>query len=443
MSSNRRTTDKQFSEGTTIDGSEIDHAVDEVVEYHNEVPAGYTEGRYTKTDYVGHWSPARTFYSQVPEADAGDLDGLGTVGSIGAASRTSVAHYGGGFEHYFPFLVSRNWLDETYPLVTTVSQEPAPVLQNEYRHKGFVDAPSQIESDRYIRATNNGIPDWIANDAGVAATLDATIGNTMGSMVQMSTGAPAAYFRADQGTMNGKYMAVTFSYYFDKPVVLSALSVCANQEHPISYFTMGDLAGLYWGINQPASENYKSAPAIFGVTQWDNEQDAVNGFRNTTAGKQIEINAAAYNSMAKTGNTFYGSTEEQKAHDNICIQVSIEDTYVAGKSNLDQTVYNNKGGTDNFVPTEQPRSRWLFNRNHTTSNTTANAAPDTCGGAYTDMVPAYPGGPMWGRWMVDQNLNIPIPAGSKVKFSIICKGLIATQGHEWNTCLTVLEELED
>ena len=65
--SNKKITNKQFASGTTIDGSEIDHAIDEIVEMHNEVPAGDTEGRLLKTDYIGHWSAARSTWNSVAE----------------------------------------------------------------------------------------------------------------------------------------------------------------------------------------------------------------------------------------------------------------------------------------------------------------------------------------------------------------------------------------
>ena len=442
MASNRRSTKKQFSDGTTIDGSEIDYAIDEVVDYQNEIPSGYTEGRLTKTDYVGHWSPARSFYSTVAEASAGNLDGLTPGTAIGAQDRTSPAYYGACFEHFFPFMVCRNWLDETYPLANTVVQTPTPEFQNEYRHKGFVDSEEDLEHDRFTRSMNIGFPTWLEPTAAIAASLDATITNTMGNMYQQS--AAGGFFRAEQSTLNEKYMAVTFSYFFDKPVVLSALSVVANQEHPISYFTMGDPGGgTFYQINQPGGEDYKYNVAA--ATQWDNLQDGTNGFRTTTAAKFIETNTAAYSEIEKTGNTFFGS-EQAPCYDNMTIQVSIEDTHVLEKRNLDALAFNVMGGkagqaAGTGIP---PRSRWEFNRLHTTSNTSTNAvAAGTCGGQYVDMVPPYPGGPTWGRWMMEQDLNIPIPAGSKVKFAVICKGHLSTLAHEWNTCLTVLEALEE
>lgn len=54
----RTLTDEQFTDGTTIDGSRIDNALDESVEHFNEVPSGDVSTRFTKTQYVFGYQPS-------------------------------------------------------------------------------------------------------------------------------------------------------------------------------------------------------------------------------------------------------------------------------------------------------------------------------------------------------------------------------------------------
>ena len=53
----RLITKQQFAEGTTIDGSRLDDAMNDVVTRVNKVPAGDFLQRHTKTQYVAGWTP--------------------------------------------------------------------------------------------------------------------------------------------------------------------------------------------------------------------------------------------------------------------------------------------------------------------------------------------------------------------------------------------------
>ena len=50
--SNRKITKRQFSDGTTVDGTRIDAALQDTTEYLNNVPAGDLATRYTQTQHV-------------------------------------------------------------------------------------------------------------------------------------------------------------------------------------------------------------------------------------------------------------------------------------------------------------------------------------------------------------------------------------------------------
>lgn len=452
--SNKKVTNKQFATGTTIDGSEIDHAIDEIVDMHNEVPSGYTEGRMTKTDYVAHWSAARSTWNSVAE----DEPATGAI-TVLPQGRISPSHSLGGAEHYFPFMVCRNWVDETYPLSVRVPDPLA--LENEYRHKGFAERESDLEYDRYIRnLLPSGQAMAILNNPSSAPTMDFDSGAawTAGPVSIEAYNAVSIQGTAIDSTIGRKYMAVTFSYYFDKPVILSSLSMIAAQEHPVSYFTMGDnaprdAANPFFQLT--AGTPYKGLNA--GTVQLDNKMTNDNTtFRTTNVstvggqGKYIETNIASYSDIEKTGNSFQGSNFAP-ANPEITLNISIDDVFNTEQRNLNSVIINAHGGRTpelgiGFEDTGE-MNNWTFNRVHTSTNTMANlvAGPgltSTCGGAYADMQPAYPGGSTWGRWFMEQNMNVPIPAKSRVRFAIIVKGHAAALSHEWNTCLTVLEEIE-
>ena len=50
-------TDEQFSKGTTVDGSRLDKALEETVEYFNDMPPAALETRFMPVDYVMGWMP--------------------------------------------------------------------------------------------------------------------------------------------------------------------------------------------------------------------------------------------------------------------------------------------------------------------------------------------------------------------------------------------------
>lgn len=58
---NRYVSDEQFADGTTIDGSRMDNAMQDVQEIVNSVPKGDIKNRYTQTQFVMGWSPAKTY----------------------------------------------------------------------------------------------------------------------------------------------------------------------------------------------------------------------------------------------------------------------------------------------------------------------------------------------------------------------------------------------
>ena len=101
------------------------------------------------------------------------------------------------------------------------------------------------------------------------------------------------------------------------------------------------------------------------------------------------------------------------------------------------------------------RRRWVVNRELFTLFANAGANP---GPAWADMFPVFESGdiadvrPLQGRLLEDKDLNMPIPAGSKARVSIVIPQYSGTIGpaswgtvpwyiQAWSTTLTVLEEV--
>jgi hypothetical protein len=113
-------TKEQFSDGTTIDGSRLDHAMEDTVSFWNKLPLGAIRTRWTMQQYVFGWQP---------QAD----DNLGP----------------GTLDHHMPWLRIRNTLTQYIdgPPPTTIDE-----VTNEYRLKGsrvvnIDDAGSPLTAD--------------------------------------------------------------------------------------------------------------------------------------------------------------------------------------------------------------------------------------------------------------------------------------------------------
>jgi len=98
-------TDEQFSEGTTVDGSRIDRALDETVATFNSLPPLATKTRFIPTDYVWGWTPeARlnglTFEALITTAGTGyDVPTGNTPGAVsgtGSGLRIDIGVDGAG-----------------------------------------------------------------------------------------------------------------------------------------------------------------------------------------------------------------------------------------------------------------------------------------------------------------------------------------------------------
>tara|TARA_R110000765_G_scaffold395498_1_gene489228 strand:- start:2061 stop:3386 length:1326 start_codon:yes stop_codon:yes gene_type:complete len=441
MASNRKITDNQFAPSTSIDSNVIDQALENAFDAQNNIEQ--IDGSWTPVNYVAHWSPARSYWRAQPETANAPMT---------SQTRRSPVTYGGTYEHYFPFLNSRNWNDETYPRTRSDDNSD---LKNEYRHKGFAYEKT-LGRENWCRGLSyiNQSPSSITPVASGPGTsypstrddiLPGATENGLSSMGDMSgVGVVTATTRFSPQA--NKYMASEMSYYFSEPVILSSINVVAAQEHPISYYSSGYSVPLNSYFPPGAGGlGFKVSPPT--ATQYDNSsQYCIN------AGQYIETTTAAIGppavmNMNQTGAEFFGahnmsliggdppfvSTVPSPYGGRISVQILIDNEFNSEVRQLTNVAYQ--------IRRVQEES--MFNMQFPTSNSTDHPAPASVGQSYFDMKPRYPGGATWGLFITEQNLNIPIPRDSRVRFAIICRGFQATQAFEWNSNLTVLERVEE
>ena len=75
----RHITDEQFSDGTTIDGSRIDNAMEDVVGHVNSIPKGDLGRRFVQSQYVAGWQPWSAATGAATTWDAHHMPWLPTI----------------------------------------------------------------------------------------------------------------------------------------------------------------------------------------------------------------------------------------------------------------------------------------------------------------------------------------------------------------------------
>jgi hypothetical protein len=179
----RHTTDEQFSEGTTVDGSRLDRAMDELTGHYNNIPSGDLVTRFAETKYVFGYRANREY--------KGCLTGAGT-------------YY---YAHHWP------WVPVVNNAFTTGSENAATGnghtkdWQNQYLAKG-VDLGMQS-------VTNAGriLPAVAGNSWGV--DWNNSLSNTAGVRDNVSVNGPD----------NGYQYAWTTAFYFSEPAFIDDLMV--------------------------------------------------------------------------------------------------------------------------------------------------------------------------------------------------------------------------
>jgi hypothetical protein len=410
---NRELTDEQFSEGTTIDGSRIDKAIEDIIDHQNDIPIGDMEAKWMPTTYVMAWAPSRPRFRMYPN----DLNMANT-------NRFTPDNLYGTQQHYFPFLACHNHPDEVYP----VAEQPTK-FNNEWRQKGFFHSSNiDLEFETQSRSSNIITPTYAPSD--IAAGNNPLPTRTTRQAGPVTTG-------NIYSALHRKHFAATFPFYFSNPVVLMGVSVFAAQEHPVSFYNSANIGAgaLFYRVQ---SDGYKNQ--LLTAVQYDytSQQCTVqaNSIEASTGGN-LDPNSATYLS-AKTGTEYPGEKWTTRSETAVqdgenfgqgTISLSIDNTFLTERRDLNNILFHKFD-----MGSEAQR----FNRVHNTNSTAGHSRPES-GAQYTDMTPEYAGGATWGVWAREDNLNIPIPRDSRVRLSVIPTGFRSTQLFEWHIAITVLE----
>ena len=222
--SNRTLTDEQFSDGTTIDGTRIDQALQDSVEHFNEVPAGDASTRMTQQQFVFGYQPA--MYTSMPDTKGVSLTGH-AADRFPAKYRAAKGTTEGTTLPWLPLKnnkyttvttnPSTNWAAGAGKVTPDDLQSSTPSIgfQNKWRYKGTK-----------IREWGDGISGEISNDG---ATEDADWADFW------LNGQGAS---ADQRRLSNGYQYVwSHSWNFAEPCLL----------HDLMLFLRTDRRGQYFG----------------------------------------------------------------------------------------------------------------------------------------------------------------------------------------------------
>ena len=411
---NRHITDEQFSEGTTIDGSRVDKAIEDIIDHQNDIPIASMEAQWMPTTYVMSWSPSRPYFRSIyPNV-------------INGTGRYTPDQTYGVQANWFPFLAVRNWEDEVYPVSTG---QPPLGFNNEWRQKGFFhNPPENLFYEKQSRTAMVGTIVETANDVNAVTNRSLrTYAARLGGPITEGN---------KNSIYNQKHFAATFPLFFEKPVIIMDVSVFGAQEHPVSFFNVADLTATFPATPFAQVQNTGYKNNVFGPNQYDYSSDPCllsNTAIETTTGDNLDP-AGAGHQLAQTGIEYPGEkwTTSQKNFGNGTIEITIDNKFRTEQRSLDNIIFHKYD-----MGAESQR----FNRVHNTTSTAAHARP-LSGGQYEDMSPEYKGGPTWGVWTKEQDLNIPVPQKSRVRFSVITEGYRSSQTFEWHIALTVLELVE-
>jgi hypothetical protein len=430
---NRATTDEQFSKGTTIDGSRIDKALGDIVEKHNEIPTGDTEARWTPNTYSVSWSSPR------PSVRHANSNPNGRAGSTRSGCNVTDQLQ----RDWFPFLISRNTPAEIFP----ATNYPSDGIQAEFRNKGYW-------VDKTVDSAAQAIPRWQktppvslgvftyqgsdCNDTAQALNTWAASGGAWGNITNLASG-------NGPSPLQWRYFTLQIPMYFKDPVIITNVSVFGAQEHPYSPYN-GYLDTSGGGNTQyqiSATDGYKDPGVATGAgSDFTDPVQPQTTVGNAFEGEVVEevLNGtpsadtylAATTGMERPGELY---TATQQNFGDGTIQILLDDKFQPEKPELASVL---------FTQSDLGDSTWRFNRNPTTNNhnTSANGSilADDCGQRFEDMSPRFGGGSTWGTWVKQDNLNIPIPADSRVRFCVIVRGIRPSFIFDWHLALSFLEQ---
>jgi hypothetical protein len=342
---------------------------------------------------------------------------------------------------WFPFVMAKNSPSEVFPAATG---QPQNGIQNEYRNKGYwyFGPGDEIGASR---ARNNHLFNTVNNQTDV--NNNATTLSNWGPPGNAWAGAGITNTAVGNGstTLNTRYFTLSIPLYFKDPVILTNVSVFGAQEHAYahynSYIDTGTGPTNFTCQINPA-DGYKNN-VVGPLDSYDSVQP------NDTPANCFEFQAPESNISnapiaaqdylpAAVGWERPGelATYTQRALGDATIQILLDDQSLPENAELSHIIYSQTNLGD---------QAWRFNRIPNTSNFGVNGfgvqvLGSDSGERFTDMEPRFAGGPTWGTWVKQDNLNIPIPAESRVRFCVTVKGIRPSFVFDWHLALTVLEQ---
>ena len=230
----RKLTDKQFSQGTAIDASEIDDALEDSVERFNEIPTGDLSTRMTSTQFVFGYTPAPIMSQPTYDQDSTATNHIAPTAASGRSQNT-----------WAPWLPLPNTKYTSVTVDTTADPTaaggyesrysntfaPTEGFQNKWKIKG-----THIEATAGNNVSNNG-PEFVEpGNSYWGGTLD---------FATSSAG-------QDQAPRSGYQHAWTNSWQFSKPCIIDDISIMLRTDD-----TTNGLFDIDW--------SFDIAPATFGA----------------------------------------------------------------------------------------------------------------------------------------------------------------------------------
>ena len=422
---NRHLTDEQFSKGTTIDGSRIDDAIEDIVDAHNDVSLGDMEAQWTPNTITCNWTPSRgSLLRFLPNP-------------INALPRWGVNQNDIKTSDWFPFMVSQNTANEVFP----ADEQPSKGIQNQFRSKGYYNDPTLDAADELEgRGTNSSAitPQDINDSAGIFYQQGAAITDWDGDI---------AYSLAGNGSnpLQRKFFTMDIPLYFSNPIIITNISVFAAAEHPLgAYNSYIDTSTAPYTYRTIQTDGYKST--IVGSV--NNLSPSYDAYMPTAAtddkfeDNQESVIAAndpdqlpATSGVELPGELY---TITQRNAGDMTVQLSLDNSFLPEDKAINKVI---------FSKTQLGDAVCRFNRCRTTTNRLTGAGAPGVGlgynnGAfYEDMEPRFHGGTTWGVWLKADDLNIPLPRDSRLHYQIIVKGFRPQQLFDWHIAISYMELL--
>ena len=429
---NRHLTEEQFSEGTTIDGSRIDKAIDDIMDNHNNVRTGDMEARWMPNTINCNWQPSRTLRRFI----------LGNA--INGGQRYAWCQRDYLNQAWFPFLISHNAANEVFP-----SNEQPDSFQNEFRTKGYYYVPDRdvVEEELERVATGVGTIDTGAdvNDLNSWAPVNSLVSPRWVDAPIPGPGVPHHLLGNGTANMHHKYFTLTIPLYFKKPIIITNISVFAASEHPLgAYNSFIDTAVAPIADEMDiGTDGYKAQTAAnqAGYDCYMPNNNLGDAFERQDEQLFSSIHPQANSLVPTCGFEMPGDlyTSTQRNIGDGTIQIIQDNEFLKEKRQLNNIIFNKTGFSD---------SVYRFNRFHTTTNrNNTGVGPivlgSTNGLEYQDMQPQFSGGSTWGVWIKEDGLNIPVSRDSRLRFCVTAKGYRSTLLFDWHIALTFLEQVED